>query len=156
MLNESGIAAAKVKLDLTEKTLIKRKQSLVEKLHHLRDLGVGIAADDFDTGYSSLSYLKDFPLTSLKIDQSFMHDIKDENDAASLVDAIIAMGHGLGFNVVAEGVETVAQIKYLLARDCNEAQGYIFSPPLSAANMQTLLADSAAQKGRQTHIINRV
>ena len=156
MLNESGIAAAKVKLELTEKTLIKRKQSLVEKLHHLRDLGVGIAADDFDTGYSSLSYLKDFPLTSLKIDQSFMHDIKDENDAASLVDAIIAMGHGLGFNVVAEGVETVAQIKYLLARDCNEAQGYIFSPPLSAANMQTLLADSAAQKGRQTHIINRV
>ena len=80
MLLESGIAAEKVKLELTEKTLVKRKQTIVARLDDLRELGVGIAADDFGTGYSSLSYLKDFPLTSLKIDQSFIRDIKDEND----------------------------------------------------------------------------
>ena len=153
MLNVSGIVATKVKLELTEKTLIKRKQSIVAKLSYLRDLGVGIATDDFGTGYSSLSYLKDFPLTSLKIDQSFMRDIKDENDAASLVDAIIAMAHGLGFSVVAEGVETAAQIRYLLARQCGEAQGYIFSEPLNAEKMLALLASNPAKEGRRAHVL---
>jgi diguanylate cyclase (GGDEF)-like protein len=132
MLSEVGIAPSTVKLELTEKTLIRIKQSIVDQLSYLRDLGVGIAADDFGMGYSSLAYLRDFPLTSLKIDQSFVSDIKDENDTASLVDAILAVAHGLGLSVVAEGVETVAQIRYLFVRDCDEAQGYIFSAPLSA------------------------
>ena len=152
-LKASGIAAANVKLELTEKTLIKRKQSIVAKLNYLRDLGVGIAADDFGTGYSSLSYLKDFPLTSLKIDQSFMRDITDENDTASLVDAIIAMAHGLGFSVVAEGVETAAQIRYLLARQCGEAQGYIFSAPLNAEKMLALLVSNSAKERRRAHVL---
>lgn len=153
MLQESGLAPEKVKLELTEKTLIKRQQSILTKLHQLRDAGVGIAADDFGTGYSSLSYLKDFPLTSLKIDQSFMRDITDENDAASLVDAIIAMAHGLGFSVVAEGVETAAQIRYLLARQCGEAQGYIFSEPLSAEKMLALLVSNSARERRRSHVL---
>ena len=153
MLLESGIAAEKVKLELTEKTLVKRKQAIVARLDDLRELGVGIAADDFGTGYSSLSYLKDFPLTSLKIDQSFIRDIKDENDSASLVDAIIAMAHGLGFTVVAEGVETAAQIKYLLARECGEAQGYIFSAPLSAEKMQAFLVENSANAGQQGYLL---
>ena len=152
-LKASGIAAANVKLELTEKTLIKRKQSIVAKLNYLRDLGVGIAADDFGTGYSSLSYLKDFPLTSLKIDQSFMRDITDEKDTASLVDAIIAMAHGLGFSVVAEGVETAAQIRYLLARQCGEAQGYIFSAPLNAEKMLALLVSNSAKERRRAHVL---
>lgn len=130
MLSEVGIAPSKVKLELTEKTLTRIKQFIVYQLSYLRDLGAGIAADDFGMGYSSLAYLRDFPLTSLKIDQSFVSDIKDENDTASLVDAILAVAHGLGLSVVAEGVETVAQIRYLFVRDCDEAQGYIFSAPL--------------------------
>lgn len=132
MLSEVGIAPSKVKLELTEKTLTRIKQFIVYQLSYLRDLGAGIAADDFGMGYSSLAYLRDFPLTSLKIDQSFVSDIKDENDTASLVDAILAVAHGLGLSVVAEGVETVAQIRYLFVRDCDEAQGYIFSAPLIA------------------------
>ena len=149
MLSEVGMAPSKVKLELTEKTLIRSKQFIVDQLSYLRDLGVGIAADDFGTGYSSLAYLRDFPLTSLKIDQSFVRDIKDENDTASLVDAILAVAHGLGLSVVAEGVETVAQIRYLLARDCDEAQGYIFSAPLSAQDMQAFLANNRAKNLRQ-------
>ena len=78
-----------------------------------------------------------------------MRDIKDENDTASLVDAILAVAHGLGLSVVAEGVETVAQIRYLLARDCDEAQRYIFSAPLSAQDMQAFLANNRAKNLRQ-------
>lgn len=152
-LTASGVSATRVKLELTEKTLIKRKQSILAKLNYLRDIGVGIAADDFGTGYSSLSFLKDFPLTSLKIDQSFMRGITDEHDAASLVDAIIAMAQGLGFSVVAEGVETAAQIRYLLARQCDEAQGYIFSAPLNAEKMLALLVSSSAKERRRAHVL---
>lgn len=82
-----------------------------------------------------------------------MRDITDEKDTASLVDAIIAMAHGLGFSVVAEGVETAAQIRYLLARQCGEAQGYIFSAPLNAEKMLALLVSNSAKERRRAHVL---
>ena len=94
-------------------------------------MGVRFAVDDFGTGYSSLSYLKRFPIDTLKIDRSFIHDLTQEPDDATLVEAIIAMGRALNLNVIAEGVETEEQYQLLVDYKCNIFQGYLFSKPLT-------------------------
>jgi EAL domain-containing protein (putative c-di-GMP-specific phosphodiesterase class I) len=105
---------------------------VLDNLLAIKRLGVGLAIDDFGTGYSSLSYLRQLPLSVLKIDQSFVHDLETNPEDRTLAGSIIALGHSLGLGVVAEGVETVAQRDILIELGCRVAQGYLFSRPLPA------------------------
>jgi len=111
----------------------------VDTLNRLHDMGVQLSIDDFGTGYSSLSYLKRFPISCLKIDQSFVRDLSSNNDDAAIVGAIIALGHSLGMKVIAEGVETSEQLSFLREMKCDEMQGYLFSRPVPATEMTRLL-----------------
>jgi EAL domain-containing protein (putative c-di-GMP-specific phosphodiesterase class I) len=112
----------------------------IARLEQLKKLGLRISLDDFGTGYSSLSYLKRFPIDEIKIDRSFVEGLlADENDTA-IVRTILAMAQGLGLRVVAEGVETPRQRDFLVAHRCEEMQGYLFSKPLPASAIATLLA----------------
>ena len=108
-------------------------------LRALKGIGVQLALDDFGTGYSSLSFLRMFPIDAVKIDQSFVRGIRIDSDDASIVDAVINMGKSLHMRVVAEGVESRAQLEFLKARGCSEAQGYYFSRPLLADDCARLL-----------------
>ena len=109
-------------------------------LNRLKALGVRLAIDDFGTGYSSLSYLRRFPIDVLKIDQSFIRGLSCDSNDAALVDAIISLGRSLGLKVIAEGIETAAQLAYLKDRQCAEGQGYYFSQALPAAAFAQWLA----------------
>ena len=102
------------------------------QLNSLKEAGISLSIDDFGTGYSSLSYLKRFPIDTIKIDRSFVKDLHDDADDAAICAAIIAMSRQLGLNVVAEGVETREQLKFLRRHKCDHVQGFIFSRPLSA------------------------
>jgi len=115
---------------------------IIPKLKEIRNLGAAIAIDDFGTGYSSLSYLQQFPINTLKIDRSFVGDIRAEQGGASIVDAIVAMARGLRLDLVAEGVENRTQLKYLQEQGCEEVQGFIFSPAVPADDMVALLRDN--------------
>lgn len=131
LLEELGMPAKHLELEITENILMGDTNLAVATLMELSDLGISLAIDDFGTGYSSLSYLKQFPLDVLKIDRSFVRDINDDADDAAIVDAILAMSRRLNLEVVAEGVETLNQLTFLQAHDCPRVQGYYFSKPLS-------------------------
>jgi EAL domain-containing protein (putative c-di-GMP-specific phosphodiesterase class I) len=109
----------------------------VKILDALHNMGIHISIDDFGTGYSSMSYLKRFPIDAVKIDRSFVMDLPDDPDDASIVTAIIAMAHSLRLHVTAEGVETEDQLKFLRRLGCEEAQGYLFSKPLPGDLFET-------------------
>ena len=117
-------------------------------LQQLREIGVKISIDDFGTGYSSLSYLEQFPLDELKIDRSFLRRIVSEVDDAPIVTSIIAMAHSLNLRVVAEGVETREQVKFLAKRRCDEYQGFLFSKPVGSDEFAALLARTRKKAGR--------
>jgi diguanylate cyclase (GGDEF)-like protein/PAS domain S-box-containing protein len=139
ILNESGIPAAALELEITESILLQRSQFNLATLTRLSDMGIRLTVDDFGTGYSSLAYLQRFPVHALKIDQSFVHDIgKDVKDTA-LITAIIAMAASLHLEVIAEGVETSQQAKFLMAHGCREAQGYYYSKAMPAEALSELL-----------------
>ena len=121
-----------LRLELTESSVMADRRGAIELLHELKALGMKISVDDFGTGYSSLSHLETLPLDEVKIDRSFISRIDSEQAQAPLVDMIIAMAHSLSFCVVAEGVETPAQLAYLRTRACDECQGFHFSKPLPA------------------------
>lgn len=142
-LEASGLPAQFVKLEITENTLMQDIEVIIPKLKAIRSLGAHIAIDDFGTGYSSLSYLHQFPINTLKIDRSFVGDIRAEQGDASIIDAIVAMARGLQLDLVAEGVENRTQLKYLQDHGCEEVQGYIFSPAVPAADLIALLKDNA-------------
>jgi EAL domain-containing protein (putative c-di-GMP-specific phosphodiesterase class I) len=134
-------------------------KSTAEILRALKDLGVRIALDDFGTGYSSLSYMKRFPIDALKIDQSFVRDMTTDADDASIVSAVINMGRSLHMGVVAEGIQTHDQLKFLQERQCPEGQGFYFGPPVPAPQLTTLLNEggmklsfAAASQERQTRV----
>ncbi|MEJ5212164.1 MAG: EAL domain-containing protein, partial [Burkholderiales bacterium] len=148
VLAETGLDAAYLELEITEEVLLEHTAGNAATLERLRALGVHIAIDDFGTGYSSLSYLKRLPIHTLKIDQSFVRDITLDSDGAAIVSAIIAMACNLRLNVLAEGVETEAQLSFLRAQGCNEIQGYSFSYPLTAQEFERLLRD-----GRSMHVL---
>jgi EAL domain-containing protein (putative c-di-GMP-specific phosphodiesterase class I) len=114
-------------------------EGAIAALRRLKALGVRIAIDDFGTGYSSLSYLTRFPIDSLKIDRSFVIDLPDSEDGASIARAVITMARSLRLKVIAEGVETAAQLEFLGANDCDEIQGYFCSRPLPADQATELL-----------------
>lgn len=137
-LHRTGVAPAELELEITESILMDNLQSTLGMLAELNRLGVRIAIDDFGTGYSSLSYLKNFAIHCLKIDQSFIRDIPDEDDTA-IVRTIITLAQTLGLTVVAEGVETPEQLGYLRANGCDQAQGYLFSRPLPPEACEALL-----------------
>jgi diguanylate cyclase (GGDEF)-like protein len=135
-LAASGIDPATLELEITESHLMQNIGEKAELLNRLGELGVGLSIDDFGTGYSSLSYLKTLPVDSIKIDSSFVRDIGvDPNDEA-IITAILAMAHSLRLSVVAEGVETEAQLARLTALGCDEYQGFIEAPGLAAAEFE--------------------
>ena len=130
IIAESGISAGQLELELTESILMDPESRQVQGLYRLRALGVHFSIDDFGTGYSSLSYLKHFPIGMLKIDQSFVRGLTDGVNDAGIATAIIAMARSLDLDVIAEGVETRAQLEFLRAAQCPKVQGYLFSRPL--------------------------
>ncbi|BCG63973.1 MAG: hypothetical protein methR_P1725 [Methyloprofundus sp.] len=138
-LNDYQLQATDIGLELTEGMLIEGDAHGDATVHQLRDLGFEIALDDFGTGYSSLSYLKKFPISTLKIDRSFIVDAPVNPDGAALVNAIIAMAEALSLSVVAEGVETEAQYQFIKNTPCTTIQGYYFHKPMPAAEIENIL-----------------
>ncbi|WP_246089030.1 sensor domain-containing protein [Paraburkholderia guartelaensis] len=143
VLQETGLEACWLEIELTESTLMRNAEEAVSMLNELHALGIGIAIDDFGTGYSSLSYLKRLPVDRLKIDRSFVADIGTSSDDETITAAIIALAHELQLQVIAEGVETSAQFAFLRERACDELQGYFFAPPLPGDEAAALLRASA-------------
>ncbi len=139
IIRETGIDPRRLTLEITESTFMKDQDFAITVLNRLKDLGVLISIDDFGTGYSSLSYLKKFPVDYVKIDQSFVKDVDTDPDTTSLVTAIIAMAHSLGLKTIAEGVETEEQWKILRLLKCDMAQGYYFSPAVSAQDFEKFM-----------------
>jgi EAL domain-containing protein (putative c-di-GMP-specific phosphodiesterase class I) len=127
-LDAAGLEPSQLDVEITEGLLIDDHGDAVDLLDRIRKLGVKIAVDDFGRGYSSLAYLTRFPIDKLKIDKSFIQAIAHADADAAIVDAIIVMAHALGMTVVAEGVVTVEQERYLRARGCDQVQGYLYSP----------------------------
>jgi diguanylate cyclase (GGDEF)-like protein/PAS domain S-box-containing protein len=140
-LADSSLRPESLELEITEGVAMEDAEVTVANLLALRDLKVGISIDDFGTGYSSLSYLKRFPVTTLKIDRSFVTDVATNSADAGIVRAIVAMAHGLKLNVIAEGVETKEQFTYLRDNGCDALQGYWFSRPQSVEAVDVLLAE---------------
>jgi EAL domain-containing protein (putative c-di-GMP-specific phosphodiesterase class I) len=137
-LQQLGLHGSSVAVEITEGVLLDR--DVTDRLLAMRDSGVQVALDDFGMGYSSLSYLKKYDIDFLKIDQSFVRDMTEDQDDQVLCEAIIVMAHKLGLKVVAEGVETMQQRDLLLAMGCDYAQGFLFSKPIPALEFEQLLA----------------
>ena len=141
VLQASGFPPKRLELEVTESLFMAEGGLALHQLGELRErLGIGIAMDDFGTGYSSLSQLKHLPIARLKIDRSFVDGLPDEADDVAIVEAIVLMAHTLGLQVTAEGVETEAQHRFLCGLGCDQLQGFLYSPPLSAAQMGEMLA----------------
>ncbi len=141
-LQRTQIPPQRLKLELTESTVLDSVETTIAKMHELRTLGVRLSMDDFGTGYSSLQYLKRLPLDQLKIDQAFVRDITSNPADAAIVQTIVAMGHALGMQVIAEGVETQAQQQALLQHGCRFYQGYWFSRPVPMAELLALFPNT--------------
>ncbi|PZP77417.1 MAG: diguanylate cyclase, partial [Ectopseudomonas oleovorans] len=139
VLEETGLAPQYLELELTESQLLDNVDSVIVTFRQLRELGVKLAIDDFGTGYSSLSYLKRFPVHYVKIDQTFIRDLSPGGEDAAITRAIIAMAHSLELKVVAEGVETQAQMDFLKSQNCDEIQGFLISRPVEASTFAELL-----------------
>jgi len=138
-LDSAGGDGNGVDLEVTESLLMSDVDESIRKLRALRDAGLRIALDDFGTGYSSLAYLSRLPLDALKIDRSFVHGMTEHADATSIITAIISLAQALRLKVIAEGVETEPQAQLLRLLRCDQAQGYLFSPPVPAEKVETLL-----------------
>ena len=138
-LEDSGLEARFLELELTESLIMQDVEQAVATMKELQSLGVQLSIDDFGTGYSSLAALKTFPVARLKIDKSFINDLpNDENDKA-VASAVISLGQKLNLRVIAEGVETDDQVAFLRANNCDEMQGYHFSKPVPAADIERML-----------------
>ena len=147
VLSETGLAPRFLEIEVTESLLMSNDKATSENLAALKSMGLSLTIDDFGTGYSSLTYLRNFPADKLKIDRSFIRDVAANRDDATITKAIIGMAGSLGLKVVAEGVETHAQLAFLQAQGCDEAQGYFFSRPVLAEKLIELLAAS--------HVVSR-
>ncbi len=141
IIKETQVNPQYLELELTESMLMRNTSSVVTALKNLNNLGVRFAIDDFGTGYSSLSYLRRFPIDTIKIDRSFIRDITYDTDDRAICSAIIGMTQSLSLNVIAEGVETHAQLDILKTKECHYIQGNVFSPAVPAAKMTQMLAD---------------
>src|SRR5690606_23855863 len=132
VLEETGLDAKWLELEVTESILLEETDSLKQSLCALKELGISLSIDDFGTGYTSLSYLRQFSFDRIKIDRSFIEDISNELKGKAITSTIISLAHRLGMAVVAEGIEDEAQLAFLQSERCNEGQGYYFSRPLPA------------------------
>lgn len=143
LLNETGLPAHCIDLELTESLLMSNISETQTLLKRLKDMGIQLSIDDFGTGYSSLSYLKQFSVDKLKVDKSFIDFVTTDPNDAVIVQATIAMAHSIGLTVIAEGVETQAQANYLRTLHCDQIQGYYFSRPIPSSEVQQLLRSDA-------------
>jgi diguanylate cyclase (GGDEF)-like protein/PAS domain S-box-containing protein len=141
LLNETGFPATRLKLEITESVFFEHQEKAIEMLHQLRALGIGIDVDDFGTGYSNLGYLARLPISALKIDRSFISPINDVGANTEIVRTIISMARNMGLKVVAEGVETEAQLTALKELNCEGAQGYLLAEPMAFDELLRFLAD---------------
>ncbi len=148
ILIETDCRPDMLELEITESTVMQNTEFVIDTFDSIRKLGVRLAIDDFGTGYSSLSILKRLPLDKIKIDQSFVRGLPHDVDDAAIANAIYAMASSLGFAVIAEGVETLAQAEFLKNMNCKEAQGYLYSKPITTAEFTKLLATSK-QRGHE-------
>ncbi|MBA2700350.1 MAG: EAL domain-containing protein, partial [Chloroflexi bacterium] len=149
ILAETGLDPSCLELEITESVVMDQSEAGIRALRRLRSLGVRLVLDDFGTGYSSLAYLKHLPLDTIKIDRSFVAGIEQAADR-SIVDAVIALAHGLGIGVVAEGIETERQAELLRDLGCDLGQGYLFSRPVPGDQTAALLcADGRRPAGRR-------
>ncbi len=144
ILEQTGLAPEYLELELTESIIMREAEQSIEVLLELHDMGISLSIDDFGTGYSSLSYLRRFPIHKLKIDQSFVRDINTNPDAAAIATAIIGMGKSLKLRVIAEGVETAEQQKFLESLQCDELQGFHIGRPTEAEKFSALLRTSGS------------
>lgn len=144
-VTQAQLSPSLFELELTEGVLMQDAEAGRRSLLALKEFGFALAIDDFGTGYCSLNYLKRFPLDTLKIDRSFVADISDDPDDAAIVRAIIALGHSLDLKIVAEGVETKAQLQFLLAESCDAIQGFLMSPAVCASAFRDLLRRPGTQ-----------
>ncbi|WKZ12861.1 MAG: EAL domain-containing protein [Gammaproteobacteria bacterium] len=140
IFRKHGVPPASLELEITESTLMENPERTVRILDELYSMGLSLAIDDFGTGYSSLSALQKFPISTLKIDQSFVRDAATDADDATIVATIIQMGHGLNLDVIAEGVESHGQLRFLRSTGCDYVQGLLFGEPMSGAEFMRLLA----------------
>lgn len=139
LLKSTEVPSGQLEFEITESAIMDDPQRAMRTLKAIRDLGVHFAIDDFGTGYSSMAHLKKMPVSSIKIDKSFTQNMESDNDSAVIVRTIIDLGHNLGLKVVAEGVESLAAKEMLVEFRCDEAQGYYFSRPVSAADVSRLI-----------------
>ena len=143
-LDETGIDPQTLELEITESNAMHNTAMTMQTLRELKNLGVRISMDDFGTGYSSLNYLKNFPIDTLKLDQSFVRDVTTNRSDAAIVSAVISMAHSLDLKVVAEGVETEEQLAFLRQQRCDVIQGFLFSAPMSAEQLEPYLVERRA------------
>jgi EAL domain-containing protein (putative c-di-GMP-specific phosphodiesterase class I) len=147
ILDRTGLHPASLELEITESVVMDQSEASVDRLRGLRALGVKLVLDDFGTGYSSLAYLRRLPLDTIKIDRLFVTGLESGEAAvdAPIVRAVISLAHGLGIDVVAEGIETRTQLEWLRRLGCDRGQGYLYARPLPASEVDLLLA--AAEDG---------
>jgi EAL domain-containing protein (putative c-di-GMP-specific phosphodiesterase class I) len=151
ILRETDLDPRSLELELTESVLIARVDTTASILRSLREGGVRLAIDDFGTGYSSLGYLRKFPLDALKIDQSFVRQIGTAAEDTAIVTAVISMARSLKLRVVAEGVETLEELEFLRAHQCDEAQGNYFSRPVPPEQFARLLRTGIREPSAVVH-----
>lgn len=154
ILTETGLDPRYLEFELTEGSVMKDPDEAIKKLNELKQMGVTISIDDFGTGHSSLSYLKRFPIDTLKIDQSFVREISTDPEVTAIVTAIITLAHALKLNVIAEGVETEEQLKFLRSLGCDEVQGFLFSKPISADEFTAMLIERSGINSRRNYDTN--
>jgi EAL domain-containing protein (putative c-di-GMP-specific phosphodiesterase class I) len=157
-LQESGLTPNLLELEITESMIMHNPQRLIEVLTKIREMGVRLAIDDFGTGYSSLAQIKNFPINTLKVDRSFIHNLPMDCDNKAITEAIIVMGKNLSLTVVAEGVETKEEENFLREQVCDAMQGFYFSKPIAPDQFADLLRkhhnDSLKKMHQQENLIN--
>jgi len=139
---EAGIHPERLELEITESMMARNFPDVVASLHGLKRLGVSISIDDFGTGYSSLSYLADFPVDTLKIDQSFVRGVDQQPGCRAIISSVLTLVRGLDLRVIAEGIETESQLSFLRDLGCDEGQGFLMGRPMSADALVRIAAES--------------
>jgi diguanylate cyclase (GGDEF)-like protein len=152
-LTASGLAPTRLEIEITESVLLHNKEATLAVLHQLRALGIRIAMDDFGTGYSSLTYLQSFPFDKIKIDRSFVKNITENSSSLTIVRAVAALANGMGMTATAEGVETAEQLHSIASEGCTEMQGFLFSRPLPAAEIERQFLSGRGTRDIQGRIV---
>jgi diguanylate cyclase (GGDEF)-like protein/PAS domain S-box-containing protein len=152
-LTATGLAPTRLEIEITESVLLHNKEATLAVLHQLRALGIRIAMDDFGTGYSSLTYLQSFPFDKIKIDRSFVKNITENSGSLNIVRAVAALANGMGMTATAEGVETAEQLHSIASEGCTEMQGFLFSRPLPAAEIERQFLSGRGPRAIQGRIV---